>query len=95
MDLLKTALVNAPILRQPDDTLPYILRTDASDYTLGAVLMHGIGTEEKLIEYACRLLTSAERNYNTTEREALAVVWAVDKFRGYFDGNEVLVTTDH
>jgi hypothetical protein len=51
-------------------------KTDASSYAFGAVLMQGEGESEHPVEYASRLLTQVER-------EALAVVWAITKFRGY------------
>lgn len=92
---LKQLLTTAPILKQVEENKPFILRTDASNYALGAVLLQTEDSEERPIEYASRLLTSAERNYNTTEREALAVVWALQKYRGYIDGAEVEVCTDH
>jgi hypothetical protein len=94
-DDLKKFLTTAPVLRQADETLPFKIRTDASNYALGAVLLQGEGPEEKPIEYASRLLTPSERNYDTTQREALAVVWACKKFRGYIEGNEVIVSSDH
>ncbi|GFX15917.1 retrovirus-related Pol polyprotein from transposon 17.6 [Trichonephila clavipes] len=84
-----------PVLKQADGTKPYIIRTDASNYALGAVLLQGEGSDEHPIEYASRLLTPAERNYSTTEREALAVVWALKKFRGYIEGTEITVASDH
>lgn len=94
---LKYALTTAPILKQADTTAPFTIKTDASNYAIGAVLLQGEGENEHVVEYASRLLIPAERNYSTTEREALALVWAVDeKFRGYIDGGlEVKIATDH
>ena len=94
-ETLKNCLITPPVLKQADGTKPYILRTDASSYALGAVLLQGEGPTEHPIEYASRLLTQAERNYSTTEREALAVVWALKKFRGYVEETEVIVASDH
>ncbi|GFX68405.1 retrovirus-related Pol polyprotein from transposon 297 [Trichonephila clavipes] len=61
----------------------------------GAVLLQGEDKEEHPVEFASRLLNPAERNYSTTEREALAVVWALNKFRGYIDGASITVASDH
>lgn len=73
-----------------------MLKTDASSYALGACLLQGEGHDERPVEYASRLLTPAERNDSTTEREALAVVWAITKkFRGYFECLPVTVKSDH
>ncbi|GBM19385.1 Retrovirus-related Pol polyprotein from transposon 412 [Araneus ventricosus] len=93
---LKQRLVTPPVLRQVDPTKPFTIRTDASGYALGAVLLQGDSpADERPIEYASRLLSSAEKNYSTTEREALAVVWALDKFRGYIEGADITVASDH
>lgn len=92
---LKYLLITAPILKQADESKPFILRTDSSGYCLGAALMQGEGLDERPVEYASRLLTDPEKNYTTTEREALAVVWAVGKFRGYLEGADIVVKSDH
>ncbi|GFY04882.1 retrovirus-related Pol polyprotein from transposon 297 [Trichonephila clavipes] len=93
---LKQCLITPPILRQVDPKKPLVIRTDASSYALGAVLLQGESpTDEQPVEYASRLLSSAEKNYSTTEREALAGVWALNKFRGYIEGAEITVASDH
>jgi hypothetical protein len=66
-----------------------------TDYALGAVLTQISEDGEHPIEYASRTLNQSEINYSTTEKEALAVVWALDKFRGYVEGSPVTVISDH
>ncbi|GFX49431.1 retrovirus-related Pol polyprotein from transposon 17.6 [Trichonephila clavipes] len=90
---LKQWLVSPPILKQADFSKPFLIRTDASNYALGAVLLQGEDKEEHPVEFASRLLNPAERNYATTEREALAVVWALNKFRDYIDGKSITVAS--
>ena len=92
---LKELLVSPPILQQVNEDEGFIIHTDASNYALGAVLMQGEKENQRPIEYASRLLLKAEQNYSTTEREALAVVWAVQKFRGYVEGGDITIQTDH
>jgi transposase InsO family protein len=94
-DALKKALATSPILRQADPLMPFVLKTDASSYALGACLLQGEDDDQRPVEYASRLLTPAEQNYTTTEREALAIVYAVSKFRGYIECAPVIVETDH
>ncbi|GFT00893.1 retrovirus-related Pol polyprotein from transposon 297 [Trichonephila clavipes] len=92
---LKQCLVYPPILKQADFSKPFLIRTDASNYALGAVLLQGENKEEHPVEFASRLSNPAERNYSTTEREALAVVRALNRFRGYIDGASITVASDH
>ncbi|GBM17010.1 Retrovirus-related Pol polyprotein from transposon 17.6 [Araneus ventricosus] len=66
----KNCLVSPPILSQADFTKRFVLRTDASNYPHGAVLLEGPDMEEHPIEYASRLLNSAERNYSTIRKRS-------------------------
>ncbi|KAM2776784.1 hypothetical protein PS2_009216 [Malus domestica] len=67
----------------------------ASDYALGAVLGQRKDKQPHVIYYASRTLNDAQLNYSTTEKELLAVVFALDKFRSYLLGTKVIIYTDH
>jgi len=93
---LKRALTTAPILSPPDWEQEFHVTLDASGWCLGAILwQYQEDRKEGPIYYASRQMNSAERNYTTTEREALAVVYACRKFRHYLLGYRVVFHTDH
>ncbi|KAM1999965.1 hypothetical protein ACFX16_007328 [Malus domestica] len=92
---LKEALTSAPIITPPDWSLPFELMCDASDYAIGAVLGQRKNKQPHVIYYASRTLNDAQLNYSTTEKELLAVVFALDKFRSYLLGTKVIIFTDH
>lgn len=92
---LKDCLVSAPVLSCPDFTLPFYVQTDASAYGIGAVLFQEYPDGEHVICYLSRSLTRSEKNYSVTERECLAVIYAVEKLRCYLEGYKFTVLTDH
>ncbi|CAL9019468.1 unnamed protein product [Prunus brigantina] len=94
-DHLKELLTSAPIIVPPDWSLPFELMCDASDYALGAVLGQRKDKKPHVIYYASRTLNDAQLNYSTTEKELLAVVFALDKFRSYLLGTKVIIYSDH
>jgi len=98
--ILKESLIKAPILKFPDFSRPFIIRTDASCQGLGGVLLQK-GEEENGVEhpvhYISRTLKKAERNYGITDLEGAAVYYAITKFKPYILGNKMdtIIITDH
>ncbi|CAN6570912.1 unnamed protein product [Malus baccata var. baccata] len=92
---LKQELTSAPIIMAPDWSLPFELMCDASDYAIGAVLGQRVNKLPHVIYYASRTLNDAQLNYSTTEKELLAIVFALEKFRSYLVGSKVIVFSDH
>ena len=69
------------IVRAPNWQLPFEVMCDASDLAIGAVLEQREGGKPYVVYYASKTLNEAQRNYTTTEKELLAVVYALDKFK--------------
>ena len=94
-NILKNALITAPIIQPPDWNLPFEIMCDASDYAVGAVLGQRVDKKLNVIYYASRTLDAAQMNYATTEKEFLAVLFACDKFMPYIIDSKVTIHTDH
>ena len=93
---VKGMIASGPALRLFDPNKRTVVSTDASDYGLGAVLtqMNKNG-EEETVAFASRSLTDAEKKYSIVEKEALACVWAAEKWRVWLWGRKFLLRTDH
>jgi len=94
-NLLKGKLCDFPVLIHFDPEKPVELRCDASGYGLGSALLHLTDEGPRVIQYASRLMSDCEKKYSTTEKECLAVVWAIEKFKQYLNGLTFNVVTDH
>ena len=94
-DDLKTTLTNPPTLGLPRKDGNYIVDTDASKYQIGCCL-HQKDEEgqRRPLGYFSLVLRNAEIGYSTVEKEALAVVWAVNTLRPYLEGARFLVRSD-
>ncbi|XP_055586012.1 uncharacterized protein K02A2.6-like [Uranotaenia lowii] len=95
---LKQAISNVRTLSFFDNNLRTRVVADASPVALGAVLIQFIDhtdNEPRVIRYASKSLSKTESRYCQTEKEALALVWAVEKFSIYLIGREFELETDH
>ncbi|WKA06624.1 hypothetical protein VitviT2T_024517 [Vitis vinifera] len=92
---LKQFLTTAPIVKAPNWQLPFEVMCDASDFAIRVV--HGQREDGKpyVIYYASKTLNEVQKNYTTTEKELLVIVFALYKFRAYLVGSFIMVFTDH
>ena len=77
---LKDYLITAPIVRAPNWQLPFEVMCDASDMVIEVVLEQREGGKPYVVYYESKTLSEEQRNYTTTEKKLLAVVYALDKF---------------
>ena len=92
---LKIELSSSPVLSCPNKNDCFILDTDASQFSIGAVLSQKTQNGEKVISYASNRLSKAETKYCATRKELLAVVHYVRLFRHYLTGRKFILRTDH
>jgi hypothetical protein len=92
---LKEIMTSTPVIRPPSWGEPFEIMCDASDYAVGAVLGQRIKKLPHVIYYVSKILNDAQLNYSTTEKELLAVIFALDKFRSYLLGSKIIIYSDH
>ena len=96
LDTVKEKMVTAHILVFPDWNKEFHVHVDASCIALGVVLAHpGAGEIDHPINFASRKMSKAENNYTTTEREGLAMIYALHKFRHYLLGSHFKIFKNH
>jgi hypothetical protein len=88
-------LSTAPILRGPIWALLFHISSDASDTAISVVLGKHEDKEPYAIYYINKNMAPIELNYTVTEREFLAVVYAINKFRHYVTGYPTFIHIDH
>ena len=92
---LREALLKRPILRLPNHSIDFTLRTDASNSGIGAVFMQEHGGKLRPVAYASKKLTNAETKYSTLEKECLVIIWGVGRFWLFLAGKKFVLQTDH
>ena len=88
---LKQALTSAPVLALPDFSKKFQLETDASDKGIGAVLMQS----GHPIAYLSKALGPKAQAMSTYEKECLAILLAISKWKSYLQHKEFTILTDH
>lgn len=92
---IKHQLTSPPTLTHFSLTAPTIVTCDASGVALGAVLSQTQEGEERPVAFASQALTPAEQKYSVGEREALACLWACERWHVYLYGRPFTIHTDH
>jgi len=96
---LKTVVTTAPVLVSPQDSKPFQVETDNSDFTTGAVLSQQLMMDGKWhpVAFYSKSLSSMERNYEIHDKEMLAIICALEEWRHFLEGATYLVEiwTDH
>ncbi|XP_070020563.1 uncharacterized protein [Nicotiana sylvestris] len=95
IELLKFKLTTTLIITTPNWSVPFELMCNASDVVVGTVLEQYINKIFHLVYYASKTMNSAQVNYTVTEKELLAIVFAIETFLPYLMGAKVIVHTDH
>ncbi len=94
-EALKGALVAAPMLIRPDFDKQFCLDVDWSPKGVGAILSQREGRKERVVAYASKGLTSAQKKFHPMEGECYALIWGIMHFRQYLHRSHFVLRTDH
>ena len=98
-DTLKGLITSAPILASPDNTRPFQIEADSSDFAMGAVLSQQTSEDGNwhLVTFLSKSLSTVEQNYEIHDKEMLAIIRAMEEWRHFLEGAEhgFEVWTDH
>jgi hypothetical protein len=94
LDEVKGLLTREPVLRLYNAKNPHVLRTDASDHSIGGVLLEEVDNDLHPVFYMGRKLLDREKRYPISQKEALAVVWCIERSMKYLYGCKFKVQTD-
>ena len=89
--LLKSCLIEAPVLVVPNFSKQFVVETDASDQGIGAVLMQ----DNHPIAYLSKPLRPRNQALSVYEKECLAILLAIEKWRSYLQHQQFIIRTDH
>jgi hypothetical protein len=90
-DHLKHAMTTTPVLALPNFSKPLVIETDACDNGVGAVLMQG----DQPVAFLSKALTTQHKLLSIYEKDFLALIMAVDKWRQYLETQEFIIRTNH
>ena len=93
--LLKEYLLQEPVLKLPDLSKPFVLRTDASGVGVVAMLLQENDGKLYPVGYASKKLNLTEARCPIIKKECLAVVWGIKRFKLYLAGRRFTLQTDH
>ena len=99
-EVFKTAIQDSATLHFPDYSLPWVIRSDSSDYAVGAVLFQfytnsTVNIIHQAIAFASKKYSGAAINWDTYKQETYALYFAVFQFGYYLRGKEFVLETDH
>lgn len=96
-DNLKTAITETPVLTSPDESAPFWLEADSSDFATGAVLSQLKEDKWHPVAFYSKSLSPVKCNYNIHNKEMLAIIHALEEWRHFLEGawHQVEILTDH
>lgn len=94
-EYLRSILISDHVLILPEYDSPFRVEADASKYGVGGVLSQFRDGSWRPVSYFSKHLSKTEVNYSASEREMLAIVLSVERFKQYLYGREFVILSDH